>query len=215
MTKRDGSSTRHRATWKAMYAKTPYDRLPWFEPGPSSQVIHAVAEKFLPPKAVILDVGCGAGSNVLYLAREGFESHGIDLSPDAIQAAKSRVQEAGVKADLQVGDALALNFSRGRFGAVTDNGCFHTLPVRRRPEYAQEIARVLRPGGAFLLAWIAREHTADWGPPHRPSLDEVTNAFEAQFLFARTEFHPPKGKRTLAFYDAWLTRRTTPQPAPR
>ena len=213
--RRRGSSSNHRAAWEQIYDQTPYHELPWFDPDPSPQIVRAVGAGFLPPGDSVLDVGCGAGSNVLYLAREGYESHGIDLSPGAIRSAESRARAEGLTVDVRVGDALALDFPAGRFGGVTDNGCFHTLPIPRRADYALEISRVLRPGGAFVLSWVAREHVGDTGPRHRPSLEEVTRIFEKRFLFVRTNFDARGGDKGPAVYDAWMTRRTSPQPPPR
>lgn len=201
--------------WKATYEETHYEKLPWFDPDPSPQVQRAVAEKFLVPGTAVLDVGCGAGSNVLYLSRSGYRGFGVDISPGAVQAAKSRALEQGLKADFRLGDALQLGFPEGKFGGVVDNGCFHTLPVNRRTEYAREIRRVLAPEGHFVLSWVAREHTAPRGPPHRPSLAEVTTTFESWFLFERTEFLLPQEAGAPCNYVAWLSRRTIPQPPPR
>lgn len=163
----------------------------------------------------MLDLGCGAGSNVLYLAQEGFEAHGVDLSPGAIAAARERARRGRLRAEFRVGDVLSLAYPRGRFAGLTDNGCFHTLPVRRRKEYAREVARVLRPGGAFVLSWIGREHTADFGPPHRPSLAEVAAALEGRFLFVRSRQLGGTAGAGPARYVAWLRRRSTPQPPAR
>jgi cyclopropane fatty-acyl-phospholipid synthase-like methyltransferase len=207
-----GSSAKLRAQWESVYESTPYEELPWFDPEPSPAVVDAVSRGFLRPGAAVLDVGCGAGSNVLFLARQGFEAHGVDLSPGAIRAAGSRAGRAGLAVDLRVGDALALDFPDRRFDGVVDIGCFHTVPIRRRPAYAQELGRVLRPGGAFVLSWVAREQTGDRGPPHRPSLEEVADALESRFLFVRTEFRPAGAVRGAAVYQAWMRRRDRPQP---
>lgn len=171
-------------------------------------------ERFLVAGSAVLDLGCGAGSNVLYLARSGFEAHGVDLSPTAVSAARDRAREAALAIDVRVGDALSLPYPRARFGGAVDNGCFHTLPVRRRADYAREVARVVRPGGSFVLSWIGRESTGASGPPHRPSLEEVARALEPRFVFARTFFHPGAPGQPRATYDAWLTRRLEPQPPP-
>jgi SAM-dependent methyltransferase len=213
--RRRGSPPEHRSLWAAMYAETPYEQLPWYHPDPSAHVVRAVDEGFLEPGTRVLDIGCGAGSNVLYLSRSGFHGVGVDISPGAVRAATARARGEGVRAEFRVGDALELDFPDGEFGGAVDNGCFHTLPIERRSDYAIEVSRVLAPGGRFVLSWVAREHTGSPGPPHRPSLEEVTRAFEAKFLFTRTGFHASRPDGGAAVYDAWLTSRTSPQPPPR
>ncbi len=209
---RTGTAPRVRAQWRGTYERTPFDRLPWFDPGPSPPIRLAVAEGFLPPGGSVLDVGCGAGSNVIFLAQKGYDAHGIDLSPGAVAAARSRATEAGVTVDVQEGDALALAFADARLDGVIDHGCFHTLPTRRRPEYAAELHRALRREGSFVLTWVAREHTGEGGPPHRPSLEEVVAVFEPRFLFGRTGFLPSTEETGPACYFAFLSRRSGPQP---
>ena len=201
-----------RSAWRATYEKTAYTELPWFEPGPSASVRLAVDERFLRPNSEVLDVGCGAGSNLLFLAERGFRVHGIDLSPGAIAAARARAVQAQVAVDAQEGDALAIPFSEGTLDAVVDIGCFHTLPFSRRDRYAREVHRVVRPGGSFVLSWVAREHSSPQGPPHRPSLAEVTAVFESRFLFERTGFRPTPQEGDPSTYFAFLRRRSAPQP---
>lgn len=210
-----GSSATSRAQWRATYESRRYTELPWFDPGPSPQVREAVRRRFWPAGSAILDIGCGAGSNVLYLARCGFEAHGIDLSPGAVQAALERAAKARRSIDVREGDGLAIPFASERFAGAMDNGCFHTLPFGRRADYAREVARVLRPGGGFLLAWVAREYTDAHGPSHRPSVEEAARPLEPQFLFSRTEYRPASEANGLPAYVAWLVRRSSPQPARR
>ena len=219
---RTGLSRTERAAWAQTYARTRYSRLPWFSVRPSPLLVRAVRERWLTTSRRVLDVGCGAGTNVLWLAQRGFRAFGVDIAPGAIAAARSRGEAAGVRASFQVGEATRLPFPRAHFGATIDFGCFHSLPLRLRARYAAEIARVLRPGDTFVLAWIGREETRSYGPPHRPSLNEVTRVFEPRFVFSSVQHHPPEAQgawRTpggsLALYAARLVRRTAPQPRPR
>ncbi|MGI0131873.1 MAG: class I SAM-dependent methyltransferase [Thermoplasmata archaeon] len=204
-----------RAHWKTTYDATPYEELPWFDPEPSPVVREAVRSAFFVPSGRVLDIGCGAGSNVLFLARSGFVVHGLDLSPGAVRAARRRAAEAGVVVHVHAGDVLALPFFGDSFSAALDHGCFHTLPIDRRAEYAAEVARVMVPGARFLLSWIGRESTAEMGPPHRPSLAEVVETFEPLFLVHRTECRERPEESLPTTYVAWMVRRSSPQPPPR
>ncbi len=162
----------------------------------------------------ILDVGCGAGTNSLFLDRSGLQVTGVDLAPSAIAAARARAARTGRAVDFRVADALDLPFRRGSFDGAIDVGCFHTLPIPLRGRYVEELARVLRPGGRFALTWVAREHTAKFGPPHRPSVAEVAVAFEERFRFDRAEYRAGRWGR-IPSYGARLIRRSSRQPPPR
>jgi SAM-dependent methyltransferase len=211
-----------RKAWAETYATTPYRELPWFSDKPFPSLVRAVHDRQIVPPGPLLDVGCGAGSNALWLAKQGFRVTGVDISPGAIAAAQGRARTSGVRAEFRVADALNLPFARAAFRVVTDVGCFHTLPPRLRAGYVREVRRVLRPGGSYLPAWIAREATQKFGPPNRLSLGDMTDCFEGDFIFAQTEFGPEstdgawKTRRGLMpSYSARLLRRSSPQPPPR
>ncbi|MGE3601623.1 MAG: class I SAM-dependent methyltransferase, partial [Dehalococcoidia bacterium] len=94
-----------------------------------------------------LDVGCGLGSDLSYLAAQGFTAFGVDLSPVALRRATAPHREVRfVQAE-----ALHLPFAIGIFSLLLDRGCFHYLPASDRPAYAAEAARVLRAGGRLFL----------------------------------------------------------------
>jgi SAM-dependent methyltransferase len=171
------------------------------------------------PGTKVLDLGCGAGTNSLFLARQGFHVTGIDLGEGAVRAATERARRAGVAAEFRVGDVTKLPFAEGAFGGAIDVGCFHTLPLDLRPAYAKEVARILRPRRVLALSWIAREFKGDRGPPHRPSVEEVAHALEEEFLFLRAEYWPSytgrPQKDAPPVYVAWLGRRSFPRPRAR
>jgi SAM-dependent methyltransferase len=197
--------------WRTRYEKTPYRELPWFSPRPYPWVEKAVRSGAFTPGTRILDIGCGAGTNAIFLARSGFNTSGVDLAPAAILAAQRRAERAKLSIDFREGDALNLPYPRAFFGGLTDVGCYHTIPLELRPAYARELARILRPRGRYVLAWVAREAQMEYGPPHRPSVEETASAFETDFLFRRTEFHAASSSSLTAYWGL-LERRTKPQP---
>jgi len=208
-----------KAEWTKRYRETSYKDLPWFSATPYPWVSQAVKEKWWIRGSRILDIGCGAGTNSLYLAKAGFRVTGIDVAPGAIEAAQRRAQDAGLTVDFRVGDALDLPFAASHFGGAIDIGCFHTIPIELRPKYAKEIGRVVHARRAFALSWVAREHRAELGPPHRPSVEEVASALEDEFLFQHVEYRPSstgrQSKGALPVYCARLGRRSFRRPPAR
>jgi len=71
----------------------------------------------------ILEVGCGQGANIWYIAREGFSIYGVDGSSSAIDYAKKRLDQeiSGWSGSLTVGDVVSLDFEDNYFDAVIDN----------------------------------------------------------------------------------------------
>ncbi|MDE1837595.1 MAG: class I SAM-dependent methyltransferase [Euryarchaeota archaeon] len=213
-----GISREIRRSWAETYSSTRYDQLPWFSARPASWIERGVQQGWLRKRGGHLDVGCGAGTNVLWLTARGFVATGVDLAPGAIAAARRRASRTrgGSRARFVVGDALALPFPEGAYETASDIGCFHSLPPQRRRDYARELSRVLVPGGRLLLSWVAREATQERGPPHRPSVLEVANALEERFLFQLLEFRDARpGRDELRTYSVVLRRRAEPQPPPR
>jgi ubiquinone/menaquinone biosynthesis C-methylase UbiE len=211
--KRSATPRALQKSWHRTYEEQPYTELPWFSRSPFPAVRRAAAQKMFKSGARVLDIGCGAGTNALFLASSGYRVSGVDLAPGAVRAAQRRAEKAGLSVDFRVGDVMQLPFPSRTFLGLTDVGCFHTVPIRLRPAYAGEAARVLAPGGKFLLCWVAREYTRSFGPPHRPSVEEVARVFERQFLIRSTEFLP--GRIGLPSYAAVLERRSGLQPPPR
>lgn len=119
----------------------------------------------LPPGRA-LDLGCGTGTNVIYLAQHGWEAVGVDFSATAIRRAR---RKAGTLAGVTwiEGDVtqLARLDIHGPFDVVFDIGCFHGLPASRREAYVTEVARVTLPGALVLIWAIADRMTRIPGAP--------------------------------------------------
>ncbi|WDP90868.1 MAG: class I SAM-dependent methyltransferase [Desulfobacter sp.] len=97
-----------------------------------------------------LDLGTGPGQLAFYLAQEGFQVTGIDISPGMIRQARQKAKEFGLCVDFRTGDAENLPFENDSFDVVTTRNLVWTLP---HPEAAvKEWHRVLRPGGRIIIS---------------------------------------------------------------
>jgi MPBQ/MSBQ methyltransferase len=110
----------------------------------------------LPKGTTVLDVGCGIGGSSRILAKDyGFEVTGVTLSPKQVQRATELTPE-GVNAKFQVDDALALSFGDNSFDVVWSIEAGPHMPDKAK--YAQEMVRVLKPGGILVVAdWNQRD----------------------------------------------------------
>ena len=97
--------------------------------------------------AVILDAGCGEGSNSVYLAKQGFKMYGVDIASPAIGKAQRWIRSEGLTeiVNLRVGDVTRLPYEDDFFDAVIDS---HTMEfILERERYVREVARVLKSEG--------------------------------------------------------------------
>ncbi|MCR4404557.1 MAG: class I SAM-dependent methyltransferase [Candidatus Acetothermia bacterium] len=104
----------------------------------------------------VLDLGCGTGRHLVYLAREGFEVCGIDISPTGLELARRWLEEEGLKAELKQSDMTAIPYPDGSFdGAISIHVIYHGTLEQMRKALA-EIHRTLRPGGLALLTFQSK-----------------------------------------------------------
>lgn len=144
----------------------------------------------LPRGSRLLDVGCGIGGSSRILARDyGFEVLGISISPAQVERAR-KLTPAELKCRFAVMDALDLDLPSGGFDAVWSVECGPHMPDKQR--YADELLRVLRPGGMLAVA--------DWN--RRDASQGTLNGFERMVMrqllnqWAHPEFATISGFRT-------------------
>ncbi len=100
----------------------------------------------------VLDVACGDGNAAIPAASAGARVTGLDLTPELLEAGRRRSAEAGVELEWVEGDAEALPFADESFDVVLS--VFGAMFAPRHRVAAEEIARVLRPGGrAGICSW--------------------------------------------------------------
>jgi SAM-dependent methyltransferase len=143
----------HRLFFTWMYLR---GRTPWDTGVSPPELVLAVEGAGAMPSGRALDVGCGTGTNSLYLARHGWQVTGVDFATPAIARARQKARAAGklpgsvrfIRGDatrldrLPIGEPCSL---------ILDMGCFHGIDVERRADYAAGVARYAAPGALFLL----------------------------------------------------------------
>ena len=97
----------------------------------------------------VLDVGCGAGVDLVRFAKGGATVTGVDLAPSAIQLAAANVAQQGLTAELRVADGEHLPFRDGSFDLVFAHGVVQYTANPRK--LVQEVHRVLKPGGEAIF----------------------------------------------------------------
>jgi SAM-dependent methyltransferase len=108
----------------------------------------------------LLEIGCGPGANVWFMAREGFNVSGIDCSPTAIRKAGERLANEGLTADLRVGDNAALPWPDNTFDGVLENVSLYCNGSESIRAALSEMRRVLKPGAPLQASFFS---TRTWG----------------------------------------------------
>jgi len=154
--------------------------LPWDTGRPSAELQLVLSRNSIQPCRA-LELGCGTGTNSVWLAEQGFEVTGIDLAPLAVERAERRARAAGVKAHFVVADVFHLPGLERPFGFFFDRGCYHAVRRNAPQQYAPAVARQLIAGArGLILAGNARE-PHDPGPPvvtEEQIRDELGLAFQ-------------------------------------
>ena len=98
----------------------------------------------------ILEIGCGVGNNLTFLAQEGFNVSGIDFSVSAIKIAKKRFNQKKLKCTIKVGDIKKLDWPNNYFDYVIDRAVLTHHTNQEISLILDEIHRVLKKGGKIL-----------------------------------------------------------------
>ena len=139
----------------------------------------------------ILDAGVGTGRNVPFYPADAHVV-GIDLSPAMLARAKRRAQRHGRAVELRLSDVTSLALPDQSFDAAVSSFLFCVLPNDVQVPALREIARVLKPGGAFRLLEYVRPKGVVRGAVARLWEPWMAWAYGAGFDRA-TEEHMPAG----------------------
>jgi SAM-dependent methyltransferase len=156
---------------------------PW-DSGITPPELVRVAADLTPGKFV--DIGCGTGTNVRYMAKLGWQVSGVDFVPRAIHLARRKLKSSGLLAEFLVGDVSRLGELplSGPFNLALDMGCFHTVAGGddRGRSYVDGLRKIMVQGGQYMLyvhmAPEARQEGPRYGVTHQQVLESFAEGFE-------------------------------------
>jgi ubiquinone/menaquinone biosynthesis C-methylase UbiE len=115
------------------------------------EILNRMAAELDADDKEILDLGCGTGNLMELILEEIPKIHLTGLDPSAgMRDACAKRFEGSDRVSISGGEALALPFPDASFDAVVSSLALHHVPRQSKGDCAEEIARVLRPGGKFI-----------------------------------------------------------------
>ena len=111
-------------------------------------------------KTNTLEIGCGTGANLYFLARENFKVFGIDGSKIAIAKAKKYLKKGNYSAEIKCGDVMTLPYLDNFFDIIIDIECLYANSLVDSKSIIKEVYRVLKPNGIFFSLTFS---TKTWG----------------------------------------------------
>ncbi|NWF87051.1 class I SAM-dependent methyltransferase [Candidatus Bathyarchaeota archaeon] len=99
----------------------------------------------------IFDLGCGAGRNLVYMASQGFEAHGMDMSQTGLDLTRKRLEKRNLKAHVVKGDMHWLPYMNACFNVVICLFAIYHQKLEDIKVTISEIRRVLKKKGVLLV----------------------------------------------------------------
>jgi SAM-dependent methyltransferase len=194
----------HEVNWDERYQGDAEQR-PW-DIGSVEAELKRVVENELAGEKIsrALEIGCGTGTNAIWLAERGVDVLGTEISPTAIAAANKKVAGKNLPIRFVENDIVQTPpVQPGSIDFAFDRGVFHVMGPQQRGPFVKHVAQSLSEGGWWLCMAGSADETkpADRGPP-RLKAAELIAAVEAEFeihSLRKTFFGLPDG----AEFAAW------------
>ncbi len=140
-----------RHVYRAMYF---LGLTPWNRDTPHPFLVKALPDLRPRPGELALELGCGTGTNAVYVASQGWQTTAVDLVPRALAQGRAKARDAGVAVQFVRGDATRLDtvseVIQG-YRLLVDIGCFHAIPAADRDGYVAGVTAAAAPGATLLL----------------------------------------------------------------
>jgi ubiquinone/menaquinone biosynthesis C-methylase UbiE len=126
-------------------------------------------------KLRVLDLGCGAGRHQLYMAEQGFEAHGIDISETGLNLTKERLKRQNLEAYIVQCDMKMLPYVDSSFEAVISLHTIYHQRLKEIQETVSEIKRLLKRESLVLINFLSKRTYS-----HRKGVEVEENTFMEQ-----------------------------------
>ncbi len=177
---------------------------PFWDAGLPSGELRRVVEQGIIRPGPAVDLGCGSGTDAIYLASKGFDVTAIDIAPTALSQAREKANRAGVKVRWLLANVLSLP-KLEPFEFIFDRGCYHEVRFDNAAAYVETVRRLSQPGRTrfLLLAGNPNEVPVQYAPP-QVAEEDIRSDFSPLFDFewlkeTRFETSNPAARGPLAW----------------
>ncbi len=161
--------------WEARYQT---GDTPWEKGAPSPGLVDFLQAHPELPRGIVAVPGCGTGHDVRAWTAAGFQAFGFDLAPSAIRFSLEKTTAIGLSAQFQVADFLR-DKPPQTFDWLFEHTLYCAIEPHQREDYAQAVARWLKPNGQFLAVhYLIPDED---GPPFGTTREEVIERFSPRF----------------------------------
>ncbi len=137
---------------------------PWDSGLPSQELRRVIAERATAPCRV-LELGCGAGTNAVYLAEQGFDVTAVDCAPLALERGRELAASRGVAVNWIEANVCAFRSDRAPFDFVFDRGCYHCARRIDLDGFLKTLDAATATGSRYLVLTGNAHEQREPGPP--------------------------------------------------
>lgn len=142
-----------------VYRRLPEEKIPWNIETPPELLVDFLKQKQIAPCKGV-DLGCGPGNYAIYLAKNGFEMTGVDISPTAIKIARQKSAKKEADAAFLCADLTENPFRIfGAFDFAFEWEVLHHILPEKRDRYIKNISQLLNSKGRYLAVCFSEEDT--------------------------------------------------------
>lgn len=148
------------------------------------------ADKNLTFKGKVLDIGCGGGRNVAFLAASGYNVYGIDYTQTSVDMTRQRLKMANLTAKIEVGDVRNMPYQNDFFDAIFCYGVLCYCDKVGIKHGINEIYRILKPNAKAHLQvrnlndfrYLDAKKTSKYTAISNPSFAKQENEYEMYYF---------------------------------